>query len=1137
MSLDPSLFLYNLTLLPPTAAVAAIVGQFLGQKHQEIIVARSPGVLELWKPDHHTGKMERVFRHNTFATIRALASFRLAGATREHIAVTSDSGHMTLLECDLKHQTFTQLRLEPYGKTGIRRLTPGEYLVADPKGRALMTAAIEKNKLVYVVNRNGDEVTISSPLEANRAKILTFALCAVDVGYENPLFAALECEYDHEPSSYSVTFYELDLGLNHVLKKFSAPVDASFNYLVSIPGGSDGPSGVLAFGKNSVQYIHPNNPTISAVLPQRDSDTYVVAAVVPKMKNEFFVLVQSQLGDLFKLTVEYADSVTALTIRYFDTIPVCKSLIVLKRGFLYAETETGAKHFYQFEKLGDEASTSPTFHPKPLDNLALVDVIEALNPITGALLKGSDIVALCGQSARSAVKKLTHGLEVSELVSSNLPEAAQRVWTTKLARVDEYDKYLVLSFAASTLVLSIGETVEEVADSGFLLTSPTLAVQQLGERALVQIHEHGIRHLKHGNLTEWFPPAGVRIAVATTTPYQIAIALSNREIVYFEIDEADNLNEYNERAEMVSSVTAMSLGDVAPGKLRSSLLAIGCDDQTLRIVSVDPTSTMEMLSVQVLASNPANLRLLALPDTEAAVSFTLYAHVGLETGVYVRTTVDELTGQLSDSRTYFLGPKPVTLSTAVVNGHVTIMAFSTRAWMGHVVGSTFKLTPLVYHALADGCAFSSEDCPLGMVGVHGTALTIFTMVNAHDDLNITSVPLRYTPRAIVEGPKSFYVIGADHGVRSPYQEGVDPETYRAFGYERKPGSWGSCLEVIDSETLETTDTVELQHNLAAFSACHCHFKLHQEAFLIVAVSQNQTLAPNSSSASFLYTYKLRDGKVEFLHSTELEAIPLAMAEFQGRLLVGMKDTLRVYEMGQKQLLRKTSSRLNVTQIVKLATQGMRVIVGDVRQSVTFCVYRPRENAFVAFADDTIARNTTAMTMLDYDTVIGGDKFGNVWVVRCPETTSRLSDDEHGLVDTAFLAGAPHRVNALCHFHLQDVPTSFSRGAMTMGGLETVVYTGIQGLVGVLAPIATKHDVAFFTKLETAMRENFESITGREHLIFRGYYVPVKGVVDGDLVEMYGVLPGSVKAKIANSLDRSVKEVERKVSEMRTRAAF
>ena len=54
---------------------------------------------------------------------------------------------------------------------------------------------------------------------------------------------------------------------------------------------------------------------------------------------------------------------------------------------------------------------------------------------------------------------------------------------------DEFDAYIIVSFVNATLVLSIGETVEEVTDSGFLGTTPTLSCSQLGDDALVQVNK------------------------------------------------------------------------------------------------------------------------------------------------------------------------------------------------------------------------------------------------------------------------------------------------------------------------------------------------------------------------------------------------------------------------------------------------------------------------------------------------------------------------------------------------------------------------------------------------------------------------------------------------------------------------
>ncbi len=51
-----------------------------------------------------------------------------------------------------------------------RRIVPGEYLAVDPKGRACLVGAVEKQKFVYVLNRDNEgNLTISSPLEAHKS--------------------------------------------------------------------------------------------------------------------------------------------------------------------------------------------------------------------------------------------------------------------------------------------------------------------------------------------------------------------------------------------------------------------------------------------------------------------------------------------------------------------------------------------------------------------------------------------------------------------------------------------------------------------------------------------------------------------------------------------------------------------------------------------------------------------------------------------------------------------------------------------------------------------------------------------------------------------------------------------------------
>lgn len=96
-----------------------------------------------------------------------------------------------------------------------------------------------------------------------------------------------------------LTFYELDLGLNHVVRKWSEPTDPRANFLVQVPGGAsasspdkfDGPSGVLVCCENSIIYRHMDHPQHRVPIPRRrapldteDRGIIIVAGVMHKMK-------------------------------------------------------------------------------------------------------------------------------------------------------------------------------------------------------------------------------------------------------------------------------------------------------------------------------------------------------------------------------------------------------------------------------------------------------------------------------------------------------------------------------------------------------------------------------------------------------------------------------------------------------------------------------------------------------------------------------------------------------------------------------------------------------------------------------------------------------------------------------------
>ena len=56
----------------------------------------------------------------------------------DYVVAGSDSGRIVILEYIPAKNLFERVHQETFGKSGCRRIVPGQYLAVDPKGRAVM---------------------------------------------------------------------------------------------------------------------------------------------------------------------------------------------------------------------------------------------------------------------------------------------------------------------------------------------------------------------------------------------------------------------------------------------------------------------------------------------------------------------------------------------------------------------------------------------------------------------------------------------------------------------------------------------------------------------------------------------------------------------------------------------------------------------------------------------------------------------------------------------------------------------------------------------------------------------------------------------------------------------------------------
>lgn len=91
-----------------------------------------------------------------------------------------------------------------------------------------------------------------------------------------------------------------------------------------------------------------------------------------------------------------------------------------------------------------------------------------VSDLVGDQSGGNQIYLTCGKGNQGTLRQLTHGLTVIEMATSPMPLKPVRAMTLPAKIGDELDKYLIVSFADSSLILGINEgKISSIGETGF----------------------------------------------------------------------------------------------------------------------------------------------------------------------------------------------------------------------------------------------------------------------------------------------------------------------------------------------------------------------------------------------------------------------------------------------------------------------------------------------------------------------------------------------------------------------------------------------------------------------------------------------------------------------------------------------
>ncbi|GMM58310.1 U2 snRNP complex subunit [Maudiozyma humilis] len=827
-----------------------------------------------------------------------------------------------------------------------------------------------------------------------------------------------------------------------------------------------------------------------------------------------------------------------------------------------------------------------------LTHLARTGTLPTLNPLTAARFDATTLSVLCPavqpHSTTPATRTLRSTVPFHTVVASPLPPSPQRLWALRASTSAPHHSLLVLAFPRATKTLAMADdAITELAPGPFPGGETTLHCALLQGDTLVQVTPGRVTQVQaaapYAAVSEWLPPAGVRCVCAASTPTQLAVALSNGTVAYFIADAGaaahGALLEAAARADLGGSapITALAMGGDAKAGVPALFLAVATGDKLLSTVALHPDSAsfLERTSYQRLGDVAVDV--VCVPGE---------VHCGLRNGVYARSTLAR--GPESspldppvfvDVTNRYLGGRPVSLSLlpgvalenvhdsdsdseeededeedeAPVETHPCVVAHSEETWTWYASGGREYLRqvslPEGIGALlraaevhtaplpANGCVALSRTGQLviGRFGRFPLASAWFAQQDStdasedEDEDETVAFPQYRTKCMLPMGEHTVMVenhIGKTHASRF------------------------SILSPVQNEPLP-----QPQHTPIPFGKC--------TAATLVEFSSGGSHLVVATGGGTLHTYALgarADGTFapRLLHSTETNEAKgqagqagssiSALASFRGMLLASVHRSLVLFALGKKQLLRRFAAPLapSAAHVTCLAVRGDALVAaGDLRESVTVYRHSQAEGdpTFFPVACDSVSRHVTALAFLDDWTLAGGDRAGNVWCLRVPPAAHaplgeadspaqlwrRREDKRLG----GNLMEAPFRLELANHFYLNDIVTSLAVVRdVQRSGRELLVYTGLQGSIGVLVPVLSSGEARLLRGLEGAverLEESADAVTapedvtvlasrkvpavegrytlvGRDHSSYRGYYAPVRNVIDGDLCETFFDLP-------------------------------
>ncbi|CAD5226395.1 unnamed protein product [Bursaphelenchus xylophilus] len=1073
----------------PTVVNGAEVGRFRNEKELDLIIARINRI-ELLLVTEEGLKPHREIP--IFGRIVIIRSFKPLGENKDLLLIVTSKYQVSILAFDANGEVITRAS----GNVADRVFRPAEtgILISIHKSGLIALRCYEGSLKIIKWNNSGNLVSFNLRLTDVQV---------TDFGFLDTPGKVPSLGYIYQDASgrhlkvCRLNLEEKELSLDWTQEN----IESEASLLIPVPHYG----GVIVVGQESISY-HKAAGVYTAVSPFLLHMAEICCYCLVDKNGERLLLGDIH-GRLFLLVLHTREQdngiaeVSDIKVQLLGEISIPECVVYLDNSVIFVGSRMGDS---QLIKILPEALDN-----QPTSFIEVLDSFPNLGPIRDLIVINSDgqkqVVTCSGGFKEGSLRIVRSGIGIDEQATVDLPRITN-LFTLRFN--SNFDNYLVVSFSDVTHLFKIdGEDLEDTKIEGFELNKSTIFAGVLFDGSIIQIFEDTLNLIgRDGSCLCKEPFEDLTLCDVNLRSGQVLVS-SRNTLFYYKVEN----NKFSKVSSVdcerqISCLALSSIEEDAPSNVCVVGFWVGnlvsmftMDNDTLTKVR-DCNLPGKVLPRSILLTKMDNV---------------IYLLVALGDGTLFYYSVDPVTGETADVKKATLGTQPSRLRKFLARNVVNVFACSDRPAVIYSSNQKLIFSNVNLKMVTQMCPLNAEAYPNSLVLSDGERMFI-GVIDDIQKLHIRSVPLgesvsriayqsetnsiailtQRTERILPNGDRqvrnSAPMMCANRTTQAPMTGSI----VTSSNEEEMDAVQIHSLCLLDVNTFEILHVIEMPSCEFLVSVASVKLGNCEKPFFVVGTAIFSPSEPECKQGRIL-VYAIDEQKLRLVNDKEVKGAVFSISTLNNKLICSINSSVRLFEWTPENELRLECSSFNFITALYLKTKGDLVLVGDIMRSMTLLTYKSLDSQLEEVARDYNAEWTTAVEIIDSDTMIAAENAYNLYVVH--KEVHPESDDER----TKFQQTG--------YWYLGENVNVFRRGSLLTSNMDPstsysnpVLFGTADGSLGVIVQL--KEDVFQYVQaLQKAITNNVTNCTRIAYDNFRNFNNEKKvekhcGFVDGDLIE-------------------------------------